>query len=308
MTDDTDLIANEARDLTADRAATGAKTFGRKDEVQALARLLAHGKSAVLVGPPGVGKTAILQKLLAYLAEARLPELARAKVYEISTVVLCSDTRYTGQQEQRIRAVLAHAKPDRIHYVTDVWNLPYAGSYSTKPRGIYDLMRPGIEAGKLVLVGECTPGRWDKLVSDHPELSRDFVALTIKEPTEDETRDVMVRVAADLSISFEKPAIDRAYSLAKKFLPSQSFPGKGVDLLRRAAELARHGGAPEKAAAVVRTAPIDASFVEGVFAKASGLPMHMISPQVRVTYEDQHEDEIHQRHHYKSLRHAHVCS
>jgi len=288
VTDDADIIATEARELTADSKATGAKTFGRKDEVHALARLLANGKSAVLVGPPGVGKTAILQKLLAYLAEARLPELADAKVYEISTVVLCSDTRYTGQQEQRIRAVLAHARPNRIHYVTDVWNLPYAGSYSTKPRGIYDLMRPGIEAGKLVLVGECTPGRWDKLVSDHPELARDFVALTIKEPSEDETRDVMVRVAAELGVSFEKPAIDRAYTLVKKFQPAQSFPGKGVDLLRRTAEAARHGAATASGAAAARAAPVDASFVEAIFAKSSGLPMHMISPQVRMTYEDMH--------------------
>ena len=284
MSENPDLIATEARELTGDAKATGPKTFGRKEEVHALARLLAHGKSVVLIGPPGVGKTAIIQKLLSYLAEGRLPELANARVYEASTVVLCSDTRFTGQQEQRIRAVLAHAKPSRIHYVPDVWNLPYAGSYSTKPRGIYDLLRPGIEAGNLVLVGECTPGRWDKLCQEHPELARDFVTLVVKEPTEEETRDLMVRAAAKLSMAFERQAIDRAYTLTKKFQPSMSFPGKGVELLRRATETARHGpsGTPE------RSAPIDAPFIENVFAKQTGLPMHMISPQVRMTYEEMH--------------------
>jgi ATP-dependent Clp protease ATP-binding subunit ClpC len=282
VSENPDLIATEARELTGDGKATGAKTFGRKEEVQALARLLAHGKSVVLLGPPGVGKTAILQKLLSYLREGRLPELAGARVYEASTVVLCSDTRFTGQQEQRIRAVLAHANPKRIHYVPDVWNLPYAGSYSTKPRGIYDLMRPGIEAGKLVLVGECTQGRWDKLCQEHPELARDFVALVVKEPTEDETRDLMVRVAAKLSMGFERGAIERAYVLTKKFQPSMSFPGKGVELLRRAAE----SNGDETADAPRR--PIDAPFVEEVFSKQTGLPMHMISPQVRMTYEEMH--------------------
>ncbi len=281
-----DLIATEARELTGDAKATGPKTFGRKEEVHALARLLAHGKSVVLLGPPGVGKTAILQKFLSYLAENRLgeyPALTGARVYEVSTVVLCSDTRFTGQQEQRIRAILHHANPKRIHYVPDVWNLPYAGSYSTKPRGIYDLMRPGIEAGKLVLVGECTQGRWDKLCQEHPELARDFVTLVVKEPPEDETRDLMVRAAAKLSMGFERGAIDRAYVLTKKFQPSMSFPGKGVELLRRAAEAAGAGrGAAERAA------PLDAPFVDEVFAKQTGLPMHMISPQVRMTYEEMH--------------------
>jgi len=279
-----DLIANEARELTGDARATGEKTFGRQNEVHAVARLLAHRKSVVLVGPPGVGKTAVIQKLLSYLAEGRLPELAGARMYEISTTLLCSDTRYTGMQETRIRSVLAHATPLRIHYVTDVWNLPSAGSYDTKPRGIYDLMRPGIESGSLVIVGECTPGRWDKLCRIDPELARDFVQVRIDEPSDAETRDLMARAAGKLGFPFERAAIDRAFSLSKKFLPSSSFPGKGVELLRRAAELAVsvQPGMP------ARTEAIDASFVESVFSDASGLPMHMISPSVRVTYDEMH--------------------
>ncbi|CAN5360110.1 hypothetical protein BH09MYX1_BH09MYX1_50870 [soil metagenome] len=64
VTDNPDLIATEARELTGDVKATGPKTFGRKEEVHTLARLLAHKKSVVLVGPAGVGKTAIIQKLV----------------------------------------------------------------------------------------------------------------------------------------------------------------------------------------------------------------------------------------------------
>ncbi|MEO8551627.1 MAG: AAA family ATPase, partial [Kofleriaceae bacterium] len=284
MTDISDLIGSDARELTGDARATGDKTFGRQDEVHALARLLANKKSVVLVGPHGVGKTAVIQKLLSYLTEGRLPELAGARVYEVSTTLLCSDTRYTGMQESRIRALLAFATPLRIHYVSDVWNLPSAGSYDTKPRGIYDLMRPGIEGGSLVVVGECTPGRWDKLCRDNPELVRDFVQILVAEPTEAETRDLMARVVSKAGFAFDRPAVDRAYSLAKKFLPSLSFPGKGVELLRRAAEVA----ASPQQGTPVRTAPIDASFVEAVFGEATGLPMHMISATVRMTYDDMH--------------------
>jgi ATP-dependent Clp protease ATP-binding subunit ClpC len=284
-----DVVAQDGRELTADPNATGEKTFGRQTEVQALARTLASGRSAVLVGPNGVGKTAVVQKLLSYLHEGRLPEITGSKIYEISTVGLCADTRFTGQQEGRIRSLLAHATRKRFHYVPDVWNLPYAGSYSTNPRGVYDLMRPGIEQGKLVVFGEVTPGKWDKLAREHPILVRDFVAIAVPEPSEDETRELLMRVAADLSPSFEKQAIDRVFSLAKKFVPTQSFPGKGVELLRRVVQEAR---APDMSqggvATPARVAPIDAAFVEDVFAKQTALPMHMLSPSVRMSYEEMH--------------------
>jgi ATP-dependent Clp protease ATP-binding subunit ClpC len=293
-----DVVAEDGRELTGDPNATGEKTFGRKEEVHALARTLASGRSAVLVGPSGVGKTAVVQKLLSYLRDGRLPELEGSRIYEISTVGLCADTRFTGQQEGRIRSLLAHASRKRLHYVPDVWNLPYAGSYSTNPRGIYDLMRPGIEQNKLVVFGEVTPGRWEKLVREHPILARDFVAIAVPETNEEETRELLTRVAADIpwaeagapvAPAFEKQAIDRVFSLAKKFLPTQSFPGKGVELLRRVAQEARAPDVTQPGiVAPARSVPIDASFVEEVFARQTGLPMHMISPSVRTTYEEMH--------------------
>lgn len=284
MTESFDIVTAEGRDLTADPTATGDRTFGRQEEVHALARALATGKSVVLLGPPAVGKTAIVQKLLHYMRAGRAPELAGARVYELSTVGLCADTRYTGQQEGRIRSLLAHANKKRLLYITDLWNLPYAGSYDTNPRGIYDLMRPGVEAGKLVLFGECTPGRWDKLGREHPAFTHDFIPIVVRETNEDETRDLLLRAAAELApqIALEKQAIDRVFSLAKKFMPTQSFPGKGVELLRHVATEARPPGGP------ARAAPIDVAFVEDVFGKMSGLPLHMISPRVRMTYEQMH--------------------
>ncbi len=285
-----DVVAQDGRELSADPNATGEKTFGRQTEVQALARTLASGRSAVLVGPSGVGKTAVVQKLLSYLRDGRLPEIVGSKIYEISTVGLCADTRFTGQQEGRIRSMLAHATRKRFHYVPDIWNLPYAGSYSTNPRGIYDLMRPGIEQGKLVIFGEVTPGKWDKLAREHPILVRDFVAIAVPEPSEEETRDLLMRVAADLTPSFEKQAIDRVFSLSKKFVPTQSFPGKGVELLRRVVQEARAPDMTQGGVATpARVVPIDAQLVEDVFAKQSALPMHMLSPSVRMTYEEMHK-------------------
>jgi ATP-dependent Clp protease ATP-binding subunit ClpC len=277
-----DVLEREGRNLTADKAALAPKTYGRGAEVEALARALAGRKSTVLLGPPGVGKTAIVKKLLHYLREGRLPVLSGSTVFEISTAGLCSGTRYTGQQEEKIASLLRHARPDRLVYVPDLWNITQAGSYESNPRGIYDLMRPGIESETLVLFGEMSAGRWEKLCREHPMLERDFATISVAPTSEDETRELLIRTAADLgaNVMFEKAAIERVYSLTKKFIPTQSFPGKGVELLRRLAHTAR------SATGETRARPIDEEFVEAEFSRQTGLPMHMISPRVTVSYDE----------------------
>lgn len=279
--EDVDVLVREGQNLL-ENAAAYPPTHGRHVEADALARALAGGTSVVMLGAPGVGKTAILRKLLHEMRAGRVPALADATVYEMSTAALCSGTRYTGMQEGKIKALLRHATKQRLVYVPDLWNIPTAGSYESNPRGIYDLMRPGIEQGNLVLFGEMSPGRWEKLCREHPTLERDFATISVDEMDETQTREVLWMTASELNpkIPFEKAAIDRIHTLTKKFQPTSSFPGKAVDLLRRVARASRPPG--ERG----RAAPVDVAFVEELFAEETGLPMHMISPRVQVTYDD----------------------
>ena len=185
-----DILERYGRELTSDPLATGDKTYGRAVELDALARALAGHKSAVLLGPPGVGKTAILRKFLYYLKAGRLPHLTGTRLYEISTAGLCADTGYTGEMESKMRALLHRATPERAAYIADLWNLPTAGSYESNPRGIYDLLRPGIESGRLLLIGEMGEGRWERLCRKHPTLVRDFTTIEVRETDEeDDARD-----------------------------------------------------------------------------------------------------------------------
>jgi ATP-dependent Clp protease ATP-binding subunit ClpC len=270
-----DVLERYGRELTNDPNISAAKIYGRGVEVEALIRALGARRSAVLLGPPGVGKTAIIWRFL-HLIKEKLPQIS--KVFEISTVGLCADTSYTGELEGKIRALLEKATQDRLVYVPDLWNLPTAGSYDTNPRGCYDLLRPGVESGQLILFGETTSGRWEKLCRQFPSLTRDFVTISVKEMEEPETRDLLKRAAADLGakVSFDKSSVDKTFSLAKKFLPTQSFPGKGIDLLRKMAE-----AAPQE-----NMKAIDADYVEAFFSKQTGLPLHMISPKIKVTFEE----------------------
>ncbi len=276
-----DVLAREGKNLSKD-GDFAAATFGRATEVDALVRALSGRKSAVLLGPPGVGKTAIVKKLVELVARGAAPGLEGASVWEIATTGLVSGTRYTGMQEEKIAALLKHATPSRLVYVSDLWNIAMAGSYDTNPRGVYDLMRPGIEAERLVLFGEMSQGRWDKLCRDFPILERDFATISVEPTDDDETRDILGRVAAEAApeVVFERAALERIFQLSRKFLPTLSFPGKGVDLLRKVAQA--HAAAGDKH----RRAPIDDGFVDELFAKQTGLPMHMISPRVAVSYDE----------------------
>src|SRR5206468_2226038 len=83
---------------------------------------------------------------------------------------------------------------------------------------------------------------------------------------------------------FDKSAVDRVHALARKFLPTQSFPGKGVDLLRTVALATQPATGTAASASLPRG--VDAGFVEEVFGRESGLPLHMISARVRVTYDE----------------------
>jgi ATP-dependent Clp protease ATP-binding subunit ClpC len=275
-----DVLAREGRELTKEPPVGNAPTFGRAAEVEALSRALAGRKSAVLLGEPGVGKTAIVKRLVELVRNARIPSLRDASIWEIATTGLVSGTRYTGMQEEKISSFLKHARPERLVYVPDLWNVAMAGSYDTNPRGIYDLMRPGVEAERLVLFGEMSQGRWERLCREFPTLERDFATISVEPTDEEETRELLTRIAAEIGqdVVVERGAIERIYQLSRKFLPTQSFPGKAVDLLKKVV-LAKRADKTRKGAA-------DDDFVEDLFAKQTGLPMHVISPRVSVSYDE----------------------
>jgi len=289
---DVDVLAREGRNLTAETTAGATRVYGREEEVEALARALAGRKSAVLLGPPGVGKTSVVKKLVALIALGKIPALSTASVWEIATTGLVSGTRYTGMQEEKIAALLRHATPERLVYISDLWNIAAAGSYDTNPRGVYDLMRPGIEAERLVVFGEMSAGRWERLCRDFPMLERDFATITVEPTDEEETREILQRVAGEqASVVFDKSATHRIFHLARKFLPTMSFPGKGVDLVRKVADAHRGGvdGSSSLGAALARkipSRPVDDAFVEDLFAKQTGLPLHAVSPRASLGYED----------------------
>src|SRR5207302_709121 len=114
---------------------------------------LERGRSVLLVGPTGVGKTAILHGVACAMAADR-----HGLLYEISTAQLLSGTRYIGEWQTKVTAVARAAIKQRAAlHLSDIWNLPRAGRTSTTETNMLDALRPFVEQGKLALVGEVSP-------------------------------------------------------------------------------------------------------------------------------------------------------
>ncbi|MBK7761433.1 MAG: AAA family ATPase [Deltaproteobacteria bacterium] len=141
-------LINEARSLTA-LAIEGAlqPVFGRETELLALQDALRSGGSALLVGPSGVGKTALVYGL----ARSWVGPDERS-VFELSTSLLLTGTRYLGEWQSKLNAIVAEAeKRGAILYITDLWNLPTTGRTQQSDTGALDL-RPHLLGGRLTLI------------------------------------------------------------------------------------------------------------------------------------------------------------
>src|SRR5207249_1786499 len=129
-------------------------------DVRRLARDVLDRKSALVVGAPGVGKTTLVQQLVAVAQAGRsIPELASIKFYEASCTGLMAGTKYIGEWESKIFNLIQGMGREAVLYLTDAWNLLGTGSYHGSPKDLYDSFKTHIERGEIVLLGEMTEER-----------------------------------------------------------------------------------------------------------------------------------------------------
>src|SRR5580704_8912960 len=141
----------EGRELTQESRKFRPALF-RDELVAAVAKSVAAHRSVLLVGPSGVGKTAIVQALAAHLAQT-----GPRKLYEFSAVQMLSGTVYLGEWQSKVTAIFdAAAKGNSLLYFSDIWNLPSAGRSSNREDTVWDALRPRLLGGGLQVVGEVT--------------------------------------------------------------------------------------------------------------------------------------------------------
>lgn len=225
---------------------------GRVEQLQRTIRILGRRSknNPVLIGEAGVGKTSIAHGLAQQIAEGRVPMSLRDKrVVQLDLALLLAGTRYRGDFEERLRAVVKEVTESNrrvILVIDEVHTLVGAGSGGGAEGGGIDaanLLKPALARGELQCIGATTIDEYRKYIERDPALERRFQPVSVPEPTEDET----VQILKGLAPKYEKhhqlrytpEALQAAVKLSSQYIADRYLPDKAIDVMDEAGSKVR---------------------------------------------------------------------
>lgn len=214
--------------------------IGREKEVDDLVHVLARRKknNCVLVGEPGVGKTAIAEGLAKRIIDEEVPPMLRSKVvYSLSVGDLLAGTRYRGDFEERIKQLLEILQDDEdcILFIDEIHMIMGAGSSGGSSVDIANLIKPVLGKGRLLTIGATTPDEYADSFEKDRALMRRFAKLDIMETSVEDTK----RIVQGLKHYYEKfhvvnyteELLDKIVDLTDRYIKTKFFPDKALDIV-----------------------------------------------------------------------------
>ena len=279
---------------------------GRALELDRVIQVLCRRRknNPLLVGEPGVGKTAIAEGLALRIAERQVPPgLKASTVYALDLGALVAGTRYRGDFEERVKQVLTELEkqPGAILFIDEIHTLVGAGSASGGTMDAGNLLKPALASGALRCIGSTTFADVKQGFDRDRALSRRFQKIEILEPTEAEAIEILMGLKGHYErhhgIRYTDAAIDAAVTLSARYLKDLHLPDKAIDVIDEAgaamklkmaptptpAELAASNGeGSASTAAAVETADaalpvVDVADIEAIVAKIARAPVQAVS-------------------------------
>ena len=240
----TGALARFARDLNADARAGRLEIVRARDgEIsRVIDILLRQGKNnPALVGPAGVGKTAIAEGLAARLASGDVPlSLRNTKLLAVDHVSLLAGTTYRGQYEERIRALVdeTRARPDVILFVDELHNLIGQGTAMGAAMDAANMLKPALVRGDFRVIGATTDDEYDRWVRSDPALERRFQRIVVRELSSEETLDILrarqERLERHHNVLISDESIRAAVDLTDIHQTDRRRPDRAIDVLDEA--------------------------------------------------------------------------
>ncbi len=217
--------------------------IGRESEVERVIQTLCRRRknNPLLVGEAGVGKTAIAEGLAWRVVQGDVPEiLQNAVVYSLDMGALLAGTKYRGDFEQRLKAVLKQMKanPNGILFIDEIHTIIGAGSASGGTLDASNLLKPALSSGQLKCIGATTFNEFRGVFEKDHALSRRFQKIDVNEPTVEQTvqilRGLKSRFEEHHGVKYSASALTSAAELAARFINDRHLPDKAIDVIDEA--------------------------------------------------------------------------
>src|ERR1700751_1376318 len=220
---------------------------GRETEIERVMQILSRRtkNNPVLIGEPGVGKTAVVEGLAQRIASGQVPELLKGKqIYSLDLAALVAGSQYRGEFEERLKKVMKEIQQrgDIILFIDELHNLVGAGA----AEGAIDaasILKPALARGELQTIGATTLDEYRKYLERDAALERRFQQIRVEEPSVDETiqilRGLRDRYEAHHRVKITDEALHAAATLADRYIQDRHLPDKAIDLIDEAASRMR---------------------------------------------------------------------
>ena len=254
--------------------------IGRDDEVERCIMVLSRRRknNPLLVGDPGVGKTAIAEGIARRIVNNKVPNILKnATIYSLDMGALLAGTRYRGDFEERLKLVMKKLQEtdDAVLFIDEIHTIIGAGATSGGAMDASNLLKPALQSGKLRCMGSTTYKEYRQHFEKDRALSRRFLKIDVSEPSSDDA----VKILMGLKSYFEKfhdikytnAAIKASVDLSVRHITDRKLPDKAIDIIDEAG--ARTKLVEEKS----RKKKIDTKEIESVVAKIARIPPKSIS-------------------------------
>ncbi|WP_425072286.1 ATP-dependent Clp protease ATP-binding subunit ClpA [Sagittula sp. S175] len=254
--------------------------IGRDSEVERCIQVLCRRRknNPLLVGDPGVGKTAIAEGLARKIIAGEVPEvLSETTIYSLDMGALLAGTRYRGDFEERLKAVVQELEdhPDAVLFIDEIHTVIGAGATSGGAMDASNLLKPALQGGKLRTMGSTTYKEFRQHFEKDRALSRRFQKIDVNEPSVEDTIKILKGLKPYFeehhSVKYTGDAIKTAVELSARYINDRKLPDKAIDVIDEA------GAAQHLVAASKRRKSIGTKEIEDVVAKIARIPPKNVS-------------------------------
>src|SRR5262247_530781 len=237
------LLSEFSRDLTQAAMDTQLDPLvGRESELERVVQILCRRtkNNPVLIGEPGVGKTAIVEGLAQRIADGDVPSfLAEKRILALDLSLIVAGTKYRGQFEERLKTIMKELMENQncIIFIDELHTLVGAGS-AEGSLDAANILKPALSRGEIQCIGATTPGEYRKSIEKDRSLERRFQAVKVPPPSEDQAVEILdgvrERYESFHQVRYTDEALEAAVRQSSRYIPDRFLPDKAIDVIDEA--------------------------------------------------------------------------